>query len=480
MDKMPLFPDNPSRSSDKSAGRDEMNLAEFPLVLLTDRVPAELKTKKTICYEYSHGGRVTVSGSDAYGLPTAADADVLVGLIQLTRRKNNFTDPKVHFTRYELLKILRWPDEGKYYRRLEESLNRWSGVTLYYDNTWWDNRAKKLVTAKLHVIETIVIDESPKTPGRRHSLPFSFFVWNQTFIESCQADNLKHLDLDTYFGFRSAISKRLYRFLDKRFYRSDEWSFELREFAFDYVGVSRTYAANVGKIKEKLQPALDELEEAEFIEPMPRDKRYTKQGRDWIIRITKRRPPLPSPEKHIVKVGGSYSVAIDAARHTLEQRLNGHGVTPKITAELIRDYPAERIEAKVDLLEWLEEYKAGYVKEPGAWLVRAIRDDYAPPKGYMSKTEREVQRKSADQARKQSEEERQRAADEKSRQRAEADAVDAYWRRLTPDEQAALEDKALKTMPCDPSVLNSPLKRSYLKTIRESYMRTLLFGVTSE
>ena len=213
MARLPLFPDDSPRLPDVQAGRDEMNFAEFPLVLLTDRVPIGLKGKQSIRYEYPHGA-LTVSGSDAYGLPTAADADVLVGLIQLTRKKNDFQDPKVHFTRYELLKVLRWPDEGKYYRRLDESLNRWSGVTLYYDNTWWDNRAKKHLTAKLHVIETVMIDD--KATGRSQPQPFSYFVWNKTFIESCQADNLKRLDLDTYFGFRKVAIENGRFYLNNR------------------------------------------------------------------------------------------------------------------------------------------------------------------------------------------------------------------------------------------------------------------------
>src|SRR6185437_4623505 len=88
----------------ESLGRDEMNLAEFPITLLTDRVH---QGKKTLCYEDRHG-KLTVTGSDAYGLPTAADADVIVALIQLTKLRTNFTDPMVNFTRYELLKLLNW------------------------------------------------------------------------------------------------------------------------------------------------------------------------------------------------------------------------------------------------------------------------------------------------------------------------------------------------------------------------------------
>ena len=120
----------------RCVGRDEMNLCEYPIASLTDHPP---KGIKTLVFEDRHG-RLTVIGSDAYGLPTALDNDVIVGLIQLTKLRNDFTDPTVTFSRYELLNLLGWPDRGQYYRRLNDSLHRWVTVTLKYDGCCWDNK----------------------------------------------------------------------------------------------------------------------------------------------------------------------------------------------------------------------------------------------------------------------------------------------------------------------------------------------------
>src|SRR3954454_3058397 len=124
-------------------GRDEMNLAEFPIALLADYAP---KGQKTLYFKDEHG-RLTVTGSDAYGLPTATDTDVIVALIYLTKLRNDFRDVKVNFSRYELIKLLNWIDEGKSYKRLQLSLNRWHGVSLIYDKCWWNNKQKKYVSA---------------------------------------------------------------------------------------------------------------------------------------------------------------------------------------------------------------------------------------------------------------------------------------------------------------------------------------------
>lgn len=184
-------------------GRDEMNLAEFPIALLADRVP---EGQKSLYFE-NQQGRLTVTGSDAYGLPTAADADVIIALIYLTKLRNNFSDAKVNFSRYELINLLNWQDDGKSYKRLDEALNRWVGVSLYYDKCWWNNHLKCYNDAKMHIIETIeIIDRDARGKAHlagRNGLPLSYFVWNRTFLQSCQADNLRQLDLDEYFSLRS-------------------------------------------------------------------------------------------------------------------------------------------------------------------------------------------------------------------------------------------------------------------------------------
>jgi hypothetical protein len=125
----------------------------------------------------------------------------------------------------------------------------------------------------------------------------------------------------------------------------------------------------------------------------------------------------------------------------------------------------------------LQELKPNRVNEPGAWLVHAIRDDYSPPKGYRPKAEREAKRQEALEARRKSEADRQRATEEKKREEAERVAIEDYWNCLTPDERSALETRALEM--ADPTVLSSPLRQSYLKSVRNACIRTLLFEPSS-
>ena len=88
--------------------KDELNLAEFPIAALTDRIP---DGQTTMVFEDRLERRdstpivrrLTIMGTHKHGLPTSLDDEVLVGLIQLTKRRSNFTDPRVQFSRYELI-----------------------------------------------------------------------------------------------------------------------------------------------------------------------------------------------------------------------------------------------------------------------------------------------------------------------------------------------------------------------------------------
>ena len=80
-------------------------------------------------------------GIPATGSPFAKDDDVLLACVQLSSI-NGFATRRVDFTRYDLLKLLRWSQDNKSYRRLATSLRRGKGTTVYSDRTFYDHAPK--------------------------------------------------------------------------------------------------------------------------------------------------------------------------------------------------------------------------------------------------------------------------------------------------------------------------------------------------
>jgi hypothetical protein len=415
-----------SPAAAENAFKDELNLAEFPIAALTDRVP---DGQTTLVFEDrldQRDGppivrRLTIMAPSKHGLPAAVDDEVIVGLIQLTKRRNNFTDPKVAFSRYELIELLGWPQTGPSYRRVEEALHRWVGVVLMYENAWWDNAAKSWVDENFHILENVTLydREKRKLPGKPGGkagprragrskggdpLPLSSFRWNEVIFRSFQSGNLKQLDLEFYLKLRLPTTKRMFRFLDKRFYRCERLDFDLKTLACEHVGMSRSYKPT--ELKRRLKPALDELETLGFLEPLTPEERYSWQARgQWRILLIRgplgRSAPLVEP-------------AAEAA--ALVEALTERGVTAKVAAELVAVHSPGRVRTKLDVFDWLVKNEDDRVsKNPAGYLVASIRSDYQAPNDFRS----------ARQAQQAAEAKRQAAVEERDRKkqaRAEAAA----------------------------------------------------------
>ncbi|HMB04208.1 MAG TPA: replication initiator protein A [Isosphaeraceae bacterium] len=427
-------------SSVDTGWKDELNLAEFPIAALTDRVP---DGQTTLVFEDKLERRdsapivrrLTIMGTHKHGLPTSLDDEVLVGLIQLTKRRSNFTDPKVQFSRYELIELLGWPQSGQSYRRIEEALHRWVGVVLMYENAWWDNAAKSWVDENFHVLDNVTLydrerrrptgrsgksaksDRSGSAKADKAPLPLSSFRWNEVIFQSFQSGNLKQLDLEFYLKLRLPTTKRMFRFLDKRFYRRSRLDFDLRTLACEHIGMSRSYAPT--ELKRRLKPALEELEQLGFLEPLSPEERYSyvKRGTWRIILIRGRNaqaePVPPQPAS------------------ALAESLKERGITAKTAAELVEAHPAGRIQTKIEVFDWLmrnEDKRVG--KNPAGYLVASIRADYQAP-GDFPAPEAEAKAaeagRAADEARRR---EQHRARDEVARSEARDAALRAAWERL--------------------------------------------------
>ena len=202
--------------------------------------------------------RLTVAASTEYGLPTASDDEVVLGLLQLTHA-GRFADRKLAFVPAELFRVLGWREEGRSYSRLEKSLKRWVGVTLYYDHAWWDKGLKTWMDEHFHLLDNVVIPRSRKKPAksrdRRQRLPWTV-TWNQTVFKSFQDGYLRKLDMTIFRKLRSVAAKRMFRFLDKRFYFTNRLTFDLRLFACERIGFF--YIVNHGVSQKVVDDAFRE------------------------------------------------------------------------------------------------------------------------------------------------------------------------------------------------------------------------------
>jgi hypothetical protein len=405
--------------TDEIRYRDELNFAEFPLASLSTRAGEQpyLTFSDTI-FDQGRNQHVTrkltISPSAKHGLPTPMDDEVILGLIQLTSQQR-FAQRTVAFTRYQLLQLLGWRVESKSYERLKESLFRWLGVTLQYEKAWWSKADQCWVDKGFHLLDDVQLLDRKPSAGEG----CSSFTWNETVFRSFQSGYLKQIDFEFYRSLESAVAKRMYRFLDKKFHLRGSLEFPLTVFACDHLGLGRRY--HNGELKRLLQGPIDELTAHGFLE----EGRFVKAGKgEWKVCFRKAGEPEPM------------TVATTEPEPPLVAKLVAFGVTRATAVDMVAAHPEELILRQLEVAAWLQRQPAsGGIQNLPGYLVKAIQHDYAPPAGFAKHHRKTTVRK-----RTRVEAPPPPESPEQLRERAE---LDARWNAMDSEEQLRFEQEAL-------------------------------------
>jgi plasmid replication initiation protein len=379
-------------------GKDEMNLAVFPIAALSVRVPRNVKALKFQDTIQGDGGKLvkrswTVQGGNDCGLPTAGDEDVYVALMELTRQQG-FGDRRVNFSRYELARRLGWSPCGKTYKRIEQALLRLANVHIHASNAFWDNAKRSYVTVGFSLIQEYQLyDEKPK-PGQKPGSepPSSFFMWSERLYESFKSGYIKFLDTELYFKLSSATARRLFRYLDKKFGRDHRFSIDIFKLAHEHLGISRNFRY-VSQLVQQMRPAFEDLLEHRYLKSW--------EVRDRIISFVRVKNDdhmdealpesvnnLPFEEAALtIEVEGGEDGRQDLLEAETLDALIARGITRRKARALIQAHSPDRIGHIGDTIayfDWLLANNRRHPDNPAGFLVSLIQDDLpvshvAPP-----------------------------------------------------------------------------------------------------
>ncbi len=303
-------------------GKDEMNLADFAICVIGSSAGASPTTiERSQKLKIGDGfieQKWILTASSQYGFPQTADDDVLLALIYLASEAR-LQFQKVESTRYELRKIMGWP-------------------------------------AKVFgIIDSFQIVEGRDGERRQKSFAqFSEVLW-----ESIQAENLKKLDLDVYYGLRSPIAKRLYRFLDKRKHNKTCFELELQALAEVNIGLSSPTRVFPSQIKQTLVGPHKELNAIGFLNDV---NYFLGNNGAWRIRYRFGSGKTAISESDLIPN--------DTVRLLVER-----GVSAKVAVQLAEKDLALILDL-VDYFDFVQQQHKGHWKNPTGWLVKAIQEEY--------------------------------------------------------------------------------------------------------
>lgn len=369
--------------------RDEMNLAEFPLTILSTRSNPKTKTLEFSDSIKGKSGELInrswiITGADKFGLPTASDDEVLLGLLKLTV-DDGMRSPKIYFTRYEMLKTLRWTTEGRSYSRLQKALDRLSGVRIKATNAFYDNEAKLHSTKNFGILDGYEIND-----GRDNENKKSFFTWSEVIFKSFQVGFIKKLDLDFYLQLDSAVSKRIYRYLDKHFWYKSRIQSNLFTFAHEKIGISRNYRF-VSSIRQQIDPAIEELIKSGFISACEYQGRgsgaeiilYSGKMKPRVLAKNERQSTQNIPENNIQNLSEQSHYSAQESDQSeiytaVYNKLIGRGIKAQQVAKLLKAKSPpilQRINKIIERYDFLVSSGSTHVsKNPIGFLYRAVEN----------------------------------------------------------------------------------------------------------
>ena len=361
-------------------GKDNMNLSNWPTSVLAQAAPGQLTLRFHETIVDPETGEdleqeVLVSGVEEWGIPTYKEDEILLGLLQICRQQGF---PKsFRFTRYQLIKTLGWTVNGHRYEDLYTGLHRLTTTNYTYRWAWRNMTERKWMPSVTHTLLqslTIYRLKDQKQASKTGEDGFCAVTLSDWFHESLTEGNLRTIDYQFWKGIKNPTARRMYRYLDFRMHRSDFISLDLETFALSRIGINKKYKGRIGKIKESLRLAISELEEKQFIQPLPNEKRYTKVRKGkWQIHFQRYTPQLRLPMQ-------------SERMPEIVERMIAYGVSARAAKTLAEQKGESFVDRQIQILEF--NISRGKTPDnPGAWLATACRDGFDPPPGFLSREE---------------------------------------------------------------------------------------------
>jgi hypothetical protein len=222
-----------------------------------------------------------------------------------------------------------------------------------------------------------------------------------------QSENLFSFNYYTYRSLASGTAKQAYRLLSKRLYLQDKYSFDLRNFACGHLGFSENNSPS--RLRQRLKLVLEELVRINLIDELSDEDRYTKKGHgQYDINFTKvkQQKHLPAPDDP-----------------ELIARMIQHNLARTVASKFYNDpeISNDQIDVQIQHLEHVQRKDAEKVKDPAAWLYRAIAKNHPLPADFESRKELEIRlRKESEARRKRDERLRAKEAAKRAKEAEEA------------------------------------------------------------
>jgi len=389
-----------------------------------------------------------VSANPKYGYPGPFDRKVhkaieqIIGEILRERRK---IENPIPFSIYNLCNRMGVTNAGDNYQRIKKALERIRMTGIKSEGAFYHKGKKKWISAVFGLYDTVIFRGEQLEDGSIAEINLLYL--SDIYLQSLNSRHTKPIDYNYWRSLESKIASRLYEILGIKFYGARNKKENYLRFKYSTLCqlLPVTPHEYISLAKQQLDPGNNELKETGFISKYDWSETSRK---DWLIyywpgekakeeirraeRAINNRIEeyLPGPKRGLEIFSQEQKDLIDKL---LEINVS------KITAkDLIINYDQQLIE------KWIEAIHYAKAEDKAAYLVKAIRENWQVPEGYLSKEEdireREEQEKIRITREKQKEEENKKRREENER-------LERIYNSLDPLRQEEIKTEAENRLP---------------------------------
>jgi hypothetical protein len=352
----------------------------------------------------------------------------------------------------DICRELNLADSGKNRADIKNSLfqNAFAGITAKTRYRESDGTERTLEAA---FTRYSVIFTGEKLPDGRRA-DGVYIVLNDVFIRVINGAMTRPLDYE-YLKSLPPAPQRFYELLSYQMYAALKYDHARAKLVYSEfcAHAPQTRHTEWEKVRSQMTKIHKHHKDSGYIAQVNFDQVTASDGKpDWIMLYQ------PGPKAHaefraFTKRGGPTVLEIEPsqplldaggnAMNDLERELVRRGVNEATALELVRQHSEEKIRAQIERVDWLIVKKPNKVEDPAAYLVCAIKEDYAPPPRFVSQAEHQ-RRQEAKQARERQEsEERRRKQREDVAERTRNAQIASYRTSRTAEQLAQLEAEAI-------------------------------------
>ncbi|MBA7541094.1 hypothetical protein ES705_33401 [subsurface metagenome] len=390
----------------------------------------------------------SVSANPEYGYPGPFDREVHKAIEQIIgeilREKRKIENP-IPFSIYNLCNRMGVTDAGDNYQRIRKALEKIQMTGIKSEGAFYHKGKKKWISAVFGLYDGVIF-KGEQIEGDIIA-EINLLYLGDIYLQSLNSHNIKSIDYTYWQNLKSKIASRLYEILGVKFYgiRNKKEDFIRYKYSTLCQLLPLTPYRFISDAKRQLNSGNNELKETGFISkydwsetsrkgwliyywPGERAKEEIRRAERAINNRTEEY--LPGPQSGLEYFSQEQKDLIDKL---VESNVS------RVTAEdLIISYDQQLIE------KWVKAIDYAKAEDKAAYLVKAIRENWQVPEGYLSKEEEARDREEQEKIRIT----REKQEEEKNKRRQEEnEKLEQIYNSLDPLQQEKIKQEAENRLP---------------------------------